>query len=62
MLDDTGLLNENVQEWMNRYNEQQPHRVFGGKTPYEALKRKVHAKISTDLRRPNTSDTAFELP
>jgi transposase InsO family protein len=45
MIDDTGLFNENLQEWENFYNFHRPHGGLGGQTPYERLRQKTQDSL-----------------
>jgi transposase InsO family protein len=57
VIDDTGLLNDRLREWEDRYNYHQPHGGLDGQTPYERLLEKTAqpvektAQPATDQRQ-----------
>lgn len=46
--DDIHLFNEKLQEWEDYYNYHRPHTGLCGKTPYERLRERIGADVSTN--------------
>ncbi|MBL7254943.1 transposase [Actinoplanes sp. LDG1-01] len=44
VIDDTGVFNDKLREWVDYYNYHRPHGALDGQTPYERLKQKTETQ------------------